>query len=201
MKLNLENNTIVGDATTTISGLNKSYLLNSFSANIQKENEIWKNIITSNNHKLQLEIQEFQRNDYQEIPSKVNFKFRLEDAVKDVNGKLLLKPILISPLKESLIDIEKRKLSIENDLVYSYAIEYDYQLPLDYKVEYLPENSKTDNDFGSFDIQYKVVNGSIKVSQKIESKKLLLETKDFTLWNSFIKTLTKQYNQSIILSK
>ena len=41
----------------------------------------------------------------------------------------------------------------------------------------------------------------IKVTQKIESKKLLLETKDFILWNSFIKALTKQYNQSIILSK
>ncbi len=201
MKLNLVDNTLVGDVIATISGLNKSYLLNNLSANIQRENEIWKNSITLNNHKIQLEIQEFQRNDYQEVPAKVNFKFILEDAIKDVNGKLLLKPILISPLKESLIDIEKRKLPIENDLVYSYAIEYDYQLPLDYKVEYLPENSKTDNDFGSFDIQYKVVNGSIKVSQKIESKKLLIENKDFTLWNSFIKTLNKQYNQSIILSK
>ena len=201
MKLNLENNHIIGDVTTTISGLKKSYLLNNLSANIQKENEIWKSTLTENNQKIQLEIQELQKNDYQELPSKAVFKLKLENGVKDVNGKLLLKPILLFPLKESLIDLEKRKLSIENDLAYMYDIQYEYQLPLDYKLEYLPENAKTENELGSFDIQYKVMNNTIKVTQKIESKKLLLETKDFSLWNSFLKALTKQYNQSIILSK
>jgi hypothetical protein len=201
MKLNLENNHIISDVTTTISGLKKSYLLNNLSANIQKENEIWKSILTENNQKIQLEIQELQKNDYQELPSKAVFKLKLENGVKDVNGKLLLKPILLFPLKESLIDLEKRKLSIENDLAYIYEMQYEYQLPLDYKVEHLPENAKTENDLGSFDIQYKAMNNTIKVTQKIESKKLLLETKDFALWNSFIKALTKQYNQSIILSK
>lgn len=201
MKLNLENNNIIGDVTTTVSGLNKSYLLNSLSANNQKENEIWKNILTENNQKIQLEIQELQKNDYQDEHSKAIFKLKLENGVKDVNGKLLLKPILLFPLKESLIDIEKRKLSIENDLAYVYEIQYEYQLPLGYKVEFLPENAKTENVLGSFDIQYKVQNNLITVKQKIESKKLLLETKDFVLWNSFIKALIKQYNQSIILSK
>lgn len=201
MKLSLENNQIVGIATANVSGLNKSYLLNHLSAYNQKENEIWKNTITANNQKIQLEIQELQKNDYQELPSKAIFKLKLDDGVKDVNGKLLLKPLLLFPLKESLIDIEKRKLSIENDLAYVYEIRYEYQLPLDYKVEFLPENTKVSNDLGSFDIQYKVLNNTIAVTQIIESKKLLLETKDFVLWNSFIKTLNKQYNQSIILSK
>lgn len=201
MKLNLENNHIVGNATATISGLNKSYLLNNLSANNQKETEIWKNVITKNNLKIQLESQELQKNDYQEQPSKANFKLKLEDGIKDVNGKLLLKPILLLPLKETLIDIEKRKFSIENELAHVYEIQYQYEMPSGYKVEFLPENAKTDNELGSFDIQYKVSNNTITVNQKIESKKLLLETKDFVLWNSFIKALTKQYNQSIILSK
>lgn len=201
MKMNLENNSLVGEAITTVSGLKKSYLLNHLSVNNQKENEIWKNILTENNQKIQLEIQELQKNDYQEQPSKANFKLKLENGVKDVNGKLLLKPLLLFPLKESLVDIEKRKLSIDNELAHVYEIQYEYQLPLDYKVEFLPENAKTENDLGSFDIQYKVQNNTITVTQRIESKKLLLETKDFALWNSFVKALNKQYNQSIILSK
>lgn len=201
MKLNLENYNIVGDASVTLSGLKKSYLLNNLSAYNQKESEIWKNIITANNQKILLDIQELQKNDYQELPSKANFKLKLENGLKDVNGKLLLKPILLFPLKESLIDIEKRKLSIENDLAYAYEIQYEYQLPVDYKIEFMPENAKTENDLGTFDIQYKVVKNTITVTQKIESKKLLLDNKDFILWNSFIKALNKQYNQSIILSK
>jgi hypothetical protein len=126
---------------------------------------------------------------------------KLENVLKDVNGKLLLKPILLFPLKESVLDIEKRKLSIENDFAYIYEIQYEYELPLDYKVEFLPENTKTDNDLASFDIQYKAEKNRITIFQKVESKKLLLESKDFVLWNSFIKTLNKQYNQSIILTK
>lgn len=201
MKLNLENYNIVGDASVTVLGLKKSYLLNNLSAYNQKESEIWKNIITQNNQKILLDIQELQKNDYQELPSKASFKLKLENGIKDVNGKLLLKPLLLFPLKESLIDIEKRKLSIENDLAYVYEIQYEYQLPVDYKVEFMPENAKTENDLGSFDIQYKVLKNTITVTQKVESKKLLLENKDFILWNSFIKSLNKQYNQSIILSK
>lgn len=201
MKLNLENNVIVGDATATVSGFEKSYLLNNVSIHNLKENEIWKNIITKNNQKILLDIQELKKNDYQDLPSKAIFKLKLENGVKDVNGKLLLKPMLLFPLKEDLIDIEKRKCSIENNFAYVYEIQYEYQIPLDYKVEFIPENAKAENDLGSFDIQYKVQKNTITVNQKIESKKLLLENKDFTLWNSFIKTLTKQYNQSIILSK
>ncbi|CAD0005960.1 DUF3857 domain-containing protein [Flavobacterium chungangense] len=201
MKLNLENSSVVGDASVTVSGFKKSYLLNHLSAYNQKESEIWKDIITENNQKILLDIQELQKNDYQELPSKANFKLKLENGIKDVNGKLLLKPVLLFPLKESLIDIEKRKLSIENDFAYVYEIQYEYQLPLDYKVEFMPENSKTENDLGSFDMQYKLLKNNIIVTQKIESKKLLLDNKDFILWNSFIKTLTKHYNQSIILSK
>ena len=201
MKLNLENNHITGDLNATFSGFKKSYLLNKLSAYNQKENEIWKSTVTFFNPKIDLETQELQKNDYQDIPSKANFKLKLEDGIKDVNSKLLLKPILLFPLKESLIDIENRKLSIENSYTYVYEIQYEYELPSNYKVEFLPESAKTENYLGSFDIQYKVQKNTISVTQKIESKKLLLETKDFTLWNSFIKALTKQYNQSIILSK
>jgi hypothetical protein len=201
MKLKLENNNIVGEANTEISGLNKSFLLNKLSAYNQKESEIWKNTITENNEKIELNIQEIQKNDYQDLPSKSSFKLILENGVKDVNGKLLLKPILIFPFKENLIDIEKRKLSIERDFANCYEIQYEYELPSDYKVEFMPVNAKYENDLGSFDIQYKALKSTITVTQKIESKKLLLEDKDFVLWNSFIKALTKQYNQSIILSK
>ena len=50
MKLNIENNQVVGEASATISGLNKSYLLNNLSANNQKENEIWKVIPNYENY-------------------------------------------------------------------------------------------------------------------------------------------------------
>lgn len=201
MNLNLQNNMILGNANATVSGINKSYLLNNLSTHSQEGNEIWKSLITSKNNKIQLDIIETQQNEYKELSSNAKFNLKLENGIKTVSDKFLLKPLLLYPLKESLIDLEKRKLSIENDIAYTYEIQYDYQLPSEYKIDFLPENVKTENELASFDIQYKLSKNAISVTQKIVSKKLMLEHKDFVLWNSFIKSLNKQYNQSIILSK
>lgn len=201
MNLNLENNNVVGEAKTSLSGINKCNLLNNLSNNVQEQEEIWKSIITSKNQKLQLETIETKKNDYQESAASASFKLKLENGLKTVNDKFLLKPILLFPLKESVVDIEKRKLSYENNINFTYEIQYDYQLPADLKIEFVPENAKAENELASFDIQYKLVKNALSVTQKLVSKKLMLDTKDFALWNSFIKSLNKQYNQSIILTK
>ncbi len=114
---------------------------------------------------------------------------------------MLLKPIIILPLKELLIDIEKRKFPVEKEYNYLYEIQYQYEIPNEYKVEFLPDNYKNETDFASVDIQYTVQKNSIIVTQKVASKTLLLQKSDFEKWNTFIKALNKQYNQSLILSK
>lgn len=201
MQLNLQNNDVIGTISSSVSGLPKSELLNRISAFNLKENDILKNTVTGNNKKIELELVSFSKNDYQDLPSKIDFKLKFENVIKEVSGKLLLKPLLLFPLKESGVDIEKRKLSIENDYSYLYDIGYEYEIPSGFKLDFLPENAKIDIDLGSFEIQYKILNNKIIISQKIVSKKLILQTKDFELWNTFIKSLNKQYNQSIILTK
>ncbi len=201
MKLSLQNNDVIGTADALISGLPKSDFLNRISANNQKELVILKDIIASNNKKINLEVIAFTKNDYQDSPSKIEYSLKFENVIKDINSKTLLKPLLLFPLKELAIDIESRKLSIENDFAYQYDISYEYEIPEGSKIEFLPENAKTENELGAFEIQYKVLNNKINVTQKIISKKLMLQTKDFNLWNVFIKSLNKQYNQSIILTK
>ena len=141
------------------------------------------------------------KNEYKREPSKAFFKIQLENAVKEINNKLLLKPILIFPLKELQIDIEKRKYPVAYQFNFNYDITYQYELPKDYKIEFLPDNSKIETDYAIFDIQYAQQNNFILVFQKITTKKLQLEKVDFDKWNTFLKTLNKQYNQSIILIK
>lgn len=200
-KLQLRDNKIIGEVATSLSGLFKSDLLNKLSAFTQKESEIWKNTITFSNPKIQLESTTLSRNEYQNLPSKANYTLQLEDAVKNINGKILLKPLLIQPLKEFQIDTEKRKFSIEKGFAYLYDIRYEYEIPADYKIEFLPENVSSKNELGSFEMEYKVQNNKIYISQKIESKKLIIENSDFNIWNAFIKTLNKNYSQSILLTK
>jgi len=199
--LNIDGNSLKGKASTSLNGYEKSDLLNFLSNYSHKQNEIWKNVVNYSNPKIILEPITLSKNEYQSKPAVAEFNLQLEDVVKNVNGKLLLKPIFIFPLKDDQIDVEKRQYPVENNYQYLHEIEYQYEIPTDYKVEFIPENVKTESDFATFDIQYKVQNNVILVSQKIEYKALLLEKKEFEQWNSFIKSLNKTYNQSLILSK
>lgn len=201
LDLKIEGNSLKGTTSATISGYAKSELLNLLSNYAQKQNEIWKDVVNASNPKIILEPIELLKNDYQAQPSKALFNSKIDDIIKDVNGKLLLKPIIIFPLKELLIDVEKRKYPIEKEYNYLYEIQYQYEIPNEYKVEFLPGNFKNETNLASVDIQYKVQNNLIIVTQKVESKTLLLEKPDFEKWNNFIKALNKQYNQSLILSK
>lgn len=201
LDLKIDGNAIKGSTSVTINGYAKSELLNLLSNFTQKQNEIWKDVVNASNSKIILEPVQLLKNDYQEQPAKATFNLKIEDVIKDVNGKLLLKPIIILPLKELLIDVEKRKFPVEKEYKYLYEIQYQYEIPNEYKVEFLPDNYKNETDFASVDIEYKVQKNYIIVTQKVASKTLLLQKSDFEKWNTFIKALNKQYNQSLIVSK
>lgn len=201
LDLKIEGNDLKGTVHSTIDGYSKSDLLNLLSIYPQKQNEIWKDVINGSNPKLILDPISLLKNEYNLQPATATFDLQHEGAIKNVSNKLLLKPILIFPLKNLLIDLEKRKYPVEKNYQFTYKIKYRYEIPNEYNIEFLPENLKLDSDFASFDIQYEVLNNIILVSQKIESKTLLLEKSAFEAWNSFIKSLNKTYNQSLILSK
>ena len=198
--LKIVENALQGDVSILISGFNKSDFLNTLSNYSNKEEEIWKSTVNYSNPKIMLEKVETIKNDYKELPTKASYKFKLDDAIKNINGKIILKPILVFPLKESSIDLEKRKYAIEKNYAYQIDVNYNYEIPASLNVEFLPQNFKLDNDFGTVEINYLVKDKNINVTQKIISKKLLLNTTDFEKWNDFIKTINKQYNQSILLT-
>ena len=107
----------------------------------------------------------------------------------------------MAPFKEYIIDVKERKLSIENDNVFTNEFTYVYEIPDNYQLDFIPENSNKENEILSFDISYKKDKKSLIVSQKIALKKLVIETTDFDNWNSLVTELNSQYNQSIILIK
>ena len=201
MDLNLNEKNIFGSVYTKISGYKKSNLLNYLTRNIQKKDEILKGAVTAFNEKIDLEIVDSQNNEYENQPIIIKYNLKLDDCIKNIGEKILVKPILLYPFKDNNIDIEKRKLPIENSYAFIDEFIYKYEIPSGYKFDFIPENYKFENDLLECEIQYKPQGNKLVVNQKIISKKLLIENKDFESWNLTMKNLNKQYNQSIILKK
>ena len=201
MKLKINDDGVQGAAKLLLSGYEKSDFLNVLASNKQKQDEILKSGLTRYNQKLEIESTEVKKNEYDNKDAELLYNFKLEFWTKKIGDKIIVKPILLAPFKEYIIDTKERKLSIENDNVFTNEFTYVYEIPENYQLDFIPENSKKENEVLSYDISYKKDKKSLIVSQKIALKKLVIETKDFDSWNALVTELNSQYNQSIILIK
>ena len=200
-KLKVIDNSLIGESKTIITGTFKSSLAHYLANNYQKEKEIWKRFLINSNEKIILDMKENNFKIYENSPATATFDLKLSDWVKQIDTKIILKPILFFPLKDDFIDLEKRKFPIEKDIKSVYNINYEYAIPEGYKVEFLPANNTISTDLIGFTINYTATPTEIKVQQEVFSNVLLLENKDFEKWNGTLKKLINQYNQSIIFVK
>jgi len=201
MKLKINDDGVQGAAKLLLSGYEKSDFLNVLASNKQKQDEILKSGLTRYNQKLEIESTEVKKNEYDNKDAELLYNFKLESWTKKIGDKMIVKPILLAPFKGYIIDTKERKLSIENDNLFTNDFTYVYEIPENYQLDFIPENSKKENEVLSYDISYKKDKKSLIVSQKIALKKLIIETKDFDNWNALVNELNNQYNQSIILIK
>jgi hypothetical protein len=200
IKFKFANDKITGEADFMLDGFVKSRLLGQYRATTEK-NEFLKmylsryiqNITTSN-----IAITD---DDLTQNPMGIKYDFSLEKWAKHLDNQIIFKPILFFPFSDSRIDSEKRKIPVEYDYKKSFDFEYEFTIPDGYKVDFKPENFETSNDLIQAKITYRVSDNKIIINQKTAVNVLLLEKPNFEIWNSTIRTLTKQYNQNIILSK
>jgi len=201
LKLKIADNAVSGSSKLALSGYEKSNFLNVLKSNKQKEDEILKNGMARFNEKLDIETVDVKKNEFENKDAELSYNLKLDGWVKKIGEKIIVKPILLSPFKEYIIDTKERKLPIENDCEFINEFNYVYEIPENYQLEFIPENSKNENETISYEIAYKKDKKNLIVSQKIALKKLLIETASFQSWNTVVNDLTQQYNQSIILTK
>ena len=199
--LKIKDNVVTGDVNTQISGINKSDLLNKLSSYNSKEQEIWKSMVNATNEKISLETTSTDRKDYLEEPAVANFNLSISDWIKTLNNKILFKPMLIYPYVNYNIDIEKRKFGMDLSSTDYYEISYQYQIPAGFAVDFIPENMVFENDLGKLELRYVFENNILKIMQNITVKAIDFGKNEFVVWNDFIKKITKNCNQSVVLIK
>ena len=195
-----DDNKLVGDAVLKLKGFSKTSLVGSIKNAIDTEKNLKEylsrfieNINTSN-----IEIK---NDDLTQNSLEIKHSFDLEKWVKKVDNQILFKPILFFPYSNNRIDIEKRKVPMELEFEKSYNFQYDIVIPEGYSVEYKPDNYEFSNPLLNAKITYTQQGNKLVVNQEMKVNTLLVEKKQFADWNTAIKSITKQYNQNIILSK
>ncbi|TDP60257.1 DUF3857 domain-containing protein [Flavobacterium dankookense] len=196
----IENNKLIGEAEFKLKGYNKTHFLSTYKSALHKD-EVLKEYLSRFIENLTTSNIKIKNDDLSQNPLEIKHNFELEKWTKQIDNQIIFKPILFFPFSNERIDEEKRKVPLEFDFKKSYNFEYEITLPNDYKTEFLPENYVFSNELLDVNVNYTLKNNKIIVSQKLMLNKLLLEKNNFANWNAAIKSMTKQYNQNIILTK
>ena len=200
IKFTLEGNAIKGNVDLALKGFVKSDFVGNYNSIVDK-NELLKNYLSRFVDRISTSAITVSNNDLSEQSTTIKSDFKIDQWAKDIDGKLLFKPILFFPFSDSRIDAVKRNAPYQFDFKKSYDFNYEFELPESYTPEFIPENFKLDTNLVSAAISYNQVGNKLMVSQTMTLNTILLNKSDFESWNAAIKSITKYYNQNIILAK
>jgi hypothetical protein len=99
----------------------------------------------------------------------------------------------IKDTKKTDLEIKYKKLTINHVI---------FEMPKDYKLTFIPNNSEYQNDLFGYHISYTTgQNNKVLLTQKFYTNFLLLQHQQFPQWNSMLESLQNAYKTSINLKK
>ncbi|HRI19349.1 MAG TPA: DUF3857 and transglutaminase domain-containing protein [Panacibacter sp.] len=127
--------------------------------------------------------------------------FEVPDYGKNIADELFINMNLEKFFANEIIDVDKRKIPVENEYKYIIKQYTLLELPKSYSVSYLPKDYSLSNEVLSFSIKYSQHGNKIIASQELRNNSLLLQPKDFAVWNNALKQLNNQYQEQVVLEK
>lgn len=197
----IQNDKIVGNGHLEISGYNRTNTLNQIGdASNKTRFEMIKSLVLKGNNKFNL-------NDYCEAnlkerdkPYEVTYDFDIANYAVKVDKDLYINLFFDKYYEKSTLE-KDRQANYDFDYLTKFNSNVECIIPKNYKVTYVPKDFDLDNDLVKVKVQYIQKGNSIKLSSTLELKKLMLEKKDFALWDEVVKKLKSNYSDTIVLQE
>lgn len=199
VKLSIENNKIIGSGRIAFSGFSRSSILMQIGDAANKTRfEMIKSLVLKGNNKFSLIDFTEENTSDRDLPYVVNFNFDLDNYLVKVDKELYFN-LYLDKYYEKLIIEKNRVAKFEFEFLTYTNTQFELTLPKKYSLKYIPKNFSLDSDYLKADFVYEVKNEKLILNCKLKQKKILLDNKDFELWNLDIKKLKTNYSETLIL--
>lgn len=131
----------------------------------------------------------------------ISADFEIPDYGKKAGNNYFINLNLEKQLENQTIDLEKRKVPIENEFKYIIRQHHILEIPEGYTISDIPKDFEIKTDYMSFKIVYKFDKKRIIATQELINKTLMLYPTDFANWNKAIQSAMAQYKELIVLEK
>lgn len=136
-------------------------------------------------------------------PIDLSYSYQLQDAVEDIGGKLYLKPMLFTAMKESIFKSDTRLYPV--DFTYPISEKYivNIMLPDDYEVEILPQSEMLSfkDELCSFKYISKVNGKYLQLNISLDFKTTVIGTNDYPEFKLFFQKIVEKQNEQVVLTK
>tara|TARA_B000000460_G_C21451776_1_gene364089 strand:- start:144 stop:950 length:807 start_codon:yes stop_codon:yes gene_type:complete len=136
----------------------------------------------------------------QKSECRVSYNFEIENYPVQSGEEVFINLNLERPLADMLIK-EDREYPMEFDHAYSIEREVLLQIPEGFKLTYLPESVSHQDEGWGFQINYSSGKNSITYQITLFVNRLLINKDQFEDWNTMIKKLKSDYNETIALER
>lgn len=193
---------ILGNTKTTISGYLKTNLFHDLED--EKTNskliEFYNNRFRKGNNKFLINFfTEKNKYDYDK-DFIINHNFKIEDYTKKLGEEIYINLNLNKDLSHFKTE-KKRKYAIEYDFKRHLSYNIQLEIPLNYNVNYLPENIKISNNFLTAEINYSIKENTLFYNHIVTLDYLLLSLEEQKEVNKLIEILEKNYKEIVVLKK
>lgn len=150
-----------------------------------------------------VEIKDFKLTEAQSrLPSvEENLQLLVRNAGTRSGTRLFLTPNLLNQVRSVPIPNAARRHEFE--LLNHFADEdsLEFQLPTNFKAEYLPEPTRIDSKFGSYESSVRLAGSTLTYNRRIVMKKGRYPADDYNNWVEFRKKVAKADKNQVVLVK
>jgi hypothetical protein len=197
--LKLEKDKLVGSGKIEFNGYNRSRILYRIGDATNKTRfEMIKSLVLKGNNKFNLKDFTEENNGDRDKSYQIKYNFDLGNYIVKVDKEIYVNLFLDKPLEKVIIE-KDRSAKFEFEHLNYINSQYEFEIPANCTVKYLPKNFSLDNACVKAEIVYTVQNNKILLSLQLKQKKLLLDKPDFELWNKTVKDLKNNYSDTLIL--
>ncbi len=202
LSLSINQNKIKGFGTRHYAGYQKIELYNKLESlnSVLKSNDFYAKELTKGNNKFLIDkLTEYNKYDY-DADFKVDYAFTISDYVLYAQDELYVNLNLDKVVLEYILE-DNRKTDVEVSFKKSYANVFEFDLPPNYTVSYLPKNVFIENDLLSIAITYELKNNKVIYKHNLKFNFLLLKKEQQALYTESLKKAEKAYKEVLVLKK
>ncbi len=201
VKVKIQNGKLIGNGRMEFHGFNRSMTLMQIGDATGKSRfEMIKSLVLKGNNKFNLNSYTEENTKERDLTYNINYDFELDNYLIKVDKEVYLNPFLHKIFEKNPIQ-KDRITAYDFEIVSLFNSEYEFEIPSNYNIKYLPKDFSLENELLKVATYYTKENNKITVKYTFEVKKIVIEPNDFQLWDDSIKKMKNNYSETLILTE